>query len=176
MVNQTIDGEDYVIGSEPSNTVEQFYTSDNKEIKFLPSEIGATFPNLKEFRVWGCGLTAVRDFYLKNMGNVKFLDLGNNKITTIEPDAFRDLARVEHLFLNNNMIETLDEQLFATMFKLQLLFLGENKIRFMSPTTFRIPAGKLRWVDLRGNVCIDDDYNLRRVDQLEAQITANCTR
>lgn len=176
VVNQAIDSEHYVLESGLDTTVGQFYISENKKVKFLPANIGEKFPNLKEFRVWGCGLTVLRDFYFQNMTNVKYLDLGYNRISNIESSAFKDLVNLEHLFLNNNMIETLHENLFVTMVKLQLLFLADNKIKLLSPASFKIPRGKLGWVDLRDNTCINDDYVLRNFGQLEAQIKANCTQ
>lgn len=179
-VNQVIDSESYVLESKFNTSVERFQISNNREVEFLPKTIGDKLPNLKEFRVVKCGLTVVRDHYTKNMQNVKRLSFLGNKITTIEVEAFKDLVRVEDLSLSYNKLQTLDEKLFATMVSLQLLFVHDNRIKFLNPNTFKIFGNiVLESVDLRSNVCIDQtygSYSHDNLDQLQLDLTMNCTR
>lgn len=176
ITNQTIESENYVIGSPLNASVERFYISYNKEVKFMPRHIGKKFPNLKELRMTSCGLVVVRDYYFKNMANVQFLGVYDNNIESIKPDAFRYLISVKTLLLAKNKIETLDEKIFVTMVNLQELYVNHNRIKFLSPTTFNIPGGNLEKVYLEGNICIHRWYNSKIMDQLEPDLRANCTR
>lgn len=176
-VNENIDKEDYVLESTLNNSVKLFVISDNRNVKFLPRNIGKKFPNLLIFATRRCGLTVVRDHYFENMQNLEIMDLKRNKITSIASDAFKDLCSVQILNLEHNRIENLDENLFLTMVKLEFLELSSNKIKSLSPTTFKIPAGKLEKVRLKSNVCIDKWYGVTyHLNQLEADIKTNCTK
>lgn len=117
----------------------------------------------------------MRDYFFANMANLEFLYLGYNKITTIEPNAFKDLISLKRLHLGTNLIETLDGKLFATMVKLEKLNLSDNKIKVLVPTTFSIPEGKLWSVSLDNNVCIDGYFNLEVYKQLEALLKDKCS-
>lgn len=144
------------------------------DVKFLPRNIGEKFPNLKIFVTESSALTIVRNFYLKNMQNLEFLNLDNNKITKIESEAFSDLVKVHQLWLHDNLIETLDENIFATMVNLKNIDLHNNKINFLSPTTFRIPGGKFDYLDLSSNVCINRFYGSGS-SNLEHELRIKCS-
>lgn len=174
VINQTISSDAYVLGSQLDPAVEQFFISKNEEVKFLPRHIGDKFPNVKTFRVYKSGITVLREFYFKNMRKLQYLYLDDNQIATIEPSAFRDLISLKKLELARNMIQSLDEQLFVTMVNLDRLNLDNNKIKFLRPTTFNIPGGKLRSVDLESNVCIDGYYNSDSWKRLETTQRMNC--
>lgn len=182
IIEHDIDHEGYVLGSPLNSTVQRFKISDNEEVKFLPAQIGQKFPNLTDFWTEKCGLTIVRDFYFKNMGNLRLLGLNNNKILSVEPEAFRDLVNVEDLQLFGNKIVTLDEKLFVTMVELDYVTLTHNQIKFLSSTTFRIPGGKLKTVNLEENVCIDSLYSFNgwfmnnTLEKLESDILSDCKR
>lgn len=174
-VEQAIDHEDYVLGSDFSTAVEQFLIRNDEEVKFLPRYVGERFPNLKEFMAVNCGLTVVRSHYFKNMRNLLYLFLFQNKIVTIEPDAFNDLVSVNQLYIYRNLIETLDEKMFAFMVSLAGLHLDYNKIKHLSPETLVISGGKLRSINLNYNVCISKEFDLNNWDQLENDLRARCS-
>lgn len=176
LVNQAIDSEEYVLRSKLDSSVGQLEILDKSEVKFLPRQIGEKFPNLKIFAVKGCGLTVVRSHYLKALRNLRRLYLNKNKITTIEPNSFEDLINLEGLWLEDNLIETLDENILHTLVRLQWLNLEYNKIKFLSPTTFEIPGGKLTEVDLSENVCITGQYSSKNWYKLTNDISRSCTR
>lgn len=174
---QAIDNEDFALRSpEFSDSIRYFDTSFNKQVKFLPRNIGKKLPNLKAFWGQSCGLTIVRDFYFKNMRELDSLHLGGNQIKKIEPTAFDDLVSLTGLFLWHNQIEALDENIFIKLKKLEDISLSNNKIKFLSPSTFIIPGnGKLRAIDLQYNICITSQYlGVGSFIQLEADIKANC--
>lgn len=176
VANKAVDREGYMLGLELNTSVEAFEIKDNKEVKFLPRFIGEKFPKLKVLLVKSCGLTVLRNHVFKDMDNLQRLSLYDNKITTIESNAFKDLINVDWLNLYKNKIESLDEKLFATMVNLQTIYLNTNKIKFLSPTTFKIPGGRLVLVELESNVCINGYYYRDNFGQLEANIRAKCAR
>lgn len=171
-VNQTIDNEKYAFDLQPNSEIERFHVSDNGQSNYLPKHIGEHFPNLLELSAERCGLIIVRDFYFKDMKHVKFLNLRQNKIVTIEPESFKDLVSVEEFWLESNLIERLDEKLFAPMEKLIILDLSKNKINFLSPEMFNIQSGNLYAVYLKGNICYNGDF-FPNPSQLEPR--TNCT-
>lgn len=177
VVNQAIDSDAYDLGSEVNATVEQFYISNNRDVGDLPRQIGRRFPNLIGFRVKGCGLTIVRDFYFTDMKNLRVLCVMSNKIATIASGAFKDLISLERLFMSRNMIEAIHENIFASMVNLRELYLDSNKIKFLSSTAFKIPSGMLGYVDLRSNFCIDERYganSTKTLGNLDTDIKSNC--
>lgn len=175
VINQIIDSKAYVLGSVFVTTIERFDMSDNRKVKFLPGGIGGKFPNLKEFWAEKCGLTIVRDYSFTEMRNLRYLNLYDNKIAVIESGAFRNLISLKALWLDDNQIETLDDKLLASMVKLEQLYLMRNKIKFLSSAIFNIPGGKLIFVDLRYNTCINWNYDSSQREKLIADLMANCT-
>lgn len=175
-INQTIDNDAYVLGSPVNTSVEQVFINRNNGVKDLPRNIGDKFANLIEFWATRCQLTTVRNHYFMNMQKLKFLNLRENKITTIEPDAFKDLISIHRMNLQTNMIETLDENIFTAMVALEWLHLEQNKIKLLKPETFIIPGGKLSYVVLKENVCINKWYGWDNWGQLEPDLKANCTQ
>lgn len=175
-VNQTIDSDLYVLGSALDTTVEQFCMNGIKKLTEIPKNIGEKFPTLQEFFTTRCQLTTLRNYYFKNMRNVKFLNVRENKIATIEADAFKDLVNVHRLTLTTNLIETLDVNIFATMVKLEFLNLNENKIKVLKPETFVIPGGIMKVIDLERNDCISMWYASDRWVQMASDLKANCTQ
>lgn len=178
-VNQTIGSESYAVKTPVNASVQQFYIHDDRDVKFLPIGIGEKFPNLMEVRATSCGLVVVRNHYLKNMRNLKFLRMNDNKIAYIESGSFSELISLKRLWFRDNMIETLDKDLFILLTKLELVDFVNNKIKFLSSKTFKIPSMHLGLVDLRDNVCIDQIYGSElygrdNFHQLEPDIELRC--
>lgn len=173
-VYQKIDTENYALGSPLNTTVEKFYINENKEVKFLPIQVGEKFPKLLDFQATSCALTVIRNSYFKNMQNLIHLNLADNEITTIEAEAFKDLVNVTGVWLNYNKIESFDEKHFIAMVKLDELFLNRNKIKSLSPNSFTIPGGQLKRIHLESNVCINGVYTSSTIRQLQNDLKANC--
>lgn len=183
LVGKVIETEDYELGSPFNTTIDMLFFRGNTGTKYLPRKIIEKFPNLKKIIAGSLGLTVLRNHYFMHMKFLEVLYLGYNEINIIEPNAFKDLIRVNNLDMQSNMIESLDESLFARMVKLQTINLVRNKIKFLSPTTFKIPGGKLGFVFLKSNVCIDrlfefseNSVDFSEFNQLESDIKTNCTR
>lgn len=175
-IKQAIDSEDYILASPLNITIEEFNIDDNSKIKYLPRGIGIKLPNLKEFWAENCNLSVVRHYYFQNMRKLQNLNMYGNKIVLIESSAFKDLVSVETLNLAFNMIETFDEKLLTSLVNLQKIYLYNNKIKFLSPVAFKIPKnGKLQYVNLEENTCINSPYDLVDLGLLETDIRANCS-
>ena len=67
---------------------------------------------------------------------MKYLNLGDNAIKTIDKNSFKDLGELELLSLSKNQIEFLSEKVFAPIVKLNHLFLGQNPIEVLNPKIF----------------------------------------
>lgn len=176
VVSQMINSDDYELTSPVNNTVEQFYIRDKKEVEHMPRRIGEKLPNLKELQVAICRLEILRKHYFHKMPNLRVLTLSFNKIAAIESDAFKGLASVEKLYLQNNLIGALDESLFVTMINLEALFLNDNKIKFLSSTAFKIPGGKLHYLNLKRNFCKLKKYRTNGLHILEYDLSTRCKR
>lgn len=157
-INQAIDDEETVLGTEVDQAVVIFSSQYRKDVKFIPKRIGQKLPNLTSFFVNNCSLTIVRDYNFKDLTNLRVLDLTDNQIVTIESAAFKDQTELKYLNLMNNRIETLDVYIFKTMTELEAIDLRFNLIKVLSPQTFTIPGENLKDVYLAGNICIRKNY------------------
>lgn len=175
IVNQTIDSDNFVIGSPIDITIELFLIRNIKEVKFLPQRILAKLPNLKEYYVYDCGIDVLRRECFKNMKHLQYLYLAFNSISSIETFAFNDLVKVIELNLDHNLIETIDNKLFDKMINLKTIHLSNNKIKFLDQKIFMIPGGKIEQVFMGSNFCIDGDYDSKNSKQLEADLKSKCT-
>lgn len=172
---QTVDSEDYVLGSPVNKTVERFSIYQNKGLKFLPRSLGEKFPNLAEIHASFSGMKTVHDYYFKDMKNLEVLILSSNEITTVEANAFKDLVNLKWLSLNYNFINTIDKKILATMVNLIDLDLKGNKIKFLNPASFEVSGVKPFSVDLKENICINRLYLPKELASLEKDIKANCS-
>lgn len=173
-----VDKQEYVLGTPVDIDVKVFRIGNNQEVKYLPKFIGDKCPNLKKLEVFDANLRVVREFYCDDMQNLEELFLNHNKISVIEPGAFKHLFRTRKLHMDSNLIETFDEKLFTSMVELQELVLTNNRIRIFNPTTFKILGGKSLRVFLRRNACEDKDDGdpaELQLGNLEFFYTVNCT-
>lgn len=177
-ISEAVERDDYVLVSPSNIAFEFFYILNNKDVKFLPKDIGEKIPNLKEFWAKSCSLSVVRNFYFKNMRNLQYLVLNFNQIESIESDAFIDLIRLKSLWLHDNKIQTLDKNCFSSMVNVEAIYLDSNKIKFLDPETFKILGGKLSYVDLQKNECTGRIYrsDYFQLNQLEYDLKNICTK
>lgn len=174
VVKPRIDSDFFVIKSKSNATVLGFAIHNKPDAKFLPRNIGETFPKLEEVTAYNCSLSIIRNFYFENMRNVRYMDLSSNQIAVIEKGSFRDLFSVKYLYLGNNRIDTLDNDLLKAMVNLKDLDLAHNRINSLDPTTFMNSGGQLLEVNLLSNECINGSYDAVQFDRLETDIKTNC--
>ncbi|KAJ8984694.1 hypothetical protein NQ317_004953, partial [Molorchus minor] len=116
----------------------------------------------------GNNITAIYDSDFQDLGKLKYCkQLSDNKISTIERDAFQDLVNLERLRLNGNEIRHIPENSFSTTPNLFRLDLSHNVITVIGKKTLR-GVNSLENLQLDNNrlTCIDDNA-LRSMKDLE---------
>ena len=140
--HEIIDGENYKIfpNAEPypiplleSDSIQALSFVDNKNIKYLPVNIGESFPNIMIISASGNSIEKVSSENFKNMPQLKSLNLSGNRIKTLSSDTFENLDNLEELILENNEIETFEESFFITFKTLRRLRIKGNKVENLSP-------------------------------------------
>lgn len=105
--------------------------------------------------------------------SLKFLDLGNNKLESVDPKTFENLPQLTTVDLKNNEIRSLPENLFENNLLLEKVLLGANKIRQLSPKVFEnLP--NLSEVDLEENECVLGVYGPKSFRAMKIEIARNC--
>jgi Leucine-rich repeat (LRR) protein len=97
-------------------------------------------------------LQNIEDINLKNLNNLKFIDLSFNNLTIIRPETFESTKLLEYLDLSSNSIHDLSFSEYIDLKKLKYLNLERNKIAktneilldFFSLETFKIASNKLK--------------------------------
>jgi Leucine rich repeat len=72
----------------------------NKQVYYLPENVGEKFPNLLAHYASFCNVKEISKKHFKNLSKLKFLGLDHNQIETILSDTFEDLIELEILWLS----------------------------------------------------------------------------
>lgn len=110
-------------------------------------------PELDELKVSDGGLQSVKNYAFRYVRGLRFLDLSDSNIGTLEQDAFQEVG---HSLLELRMARGLGSmrqvpgEALRHLAFLTLLDLSHNRLRSMSPNSFR-PLQKLRTLLLRDN-------------------------
>lgn len=135
--------------------------------------------------------------FLDGIRSLRFLDLSNNKLGTLESTVFQDTPLLQELFLQGNELHTLHKDTLKGLTKLKLLILANNNLDELDgallhdtqnimeldlnsnyltylPQGFLMGLRGLRWVDLHNNRLEELDNDLfGDVDNLE-QLWLGC--
>jgi hypothetical protein len=132
------------------------------QIDFIPKQIFNDFPKLNGLQITGCkSLKTVNDNLLtKDFGAIQYLDLYENKIETIEANAFQHLTKLKWISLAKNQIRSLPQQIFKNNPELFLIFLYNDEINSIPPDFFK-NLRKLQFVSVTSNQCIDKDFGCK---------------
>ncbi len=65
-------------------------------------------------------------------GNIRRLDIDNNQLTALHPDAFSTITNIEFLYIQNNKLKTLDPHLFDGLMNMRRLWLQVTKFGYFS--------------------------------------------
>jgi Leucine-rich repeat (LRR) protein len=84
------------------NFIKAFDCSDNKNIQFLPENVGDRFPNLLYHNASNCNITNVSKKNFQGLFKLKVLDLSHNRIEKIPSNTFDDLDELEQLLLRKS--------------------------------------------------------------------------
>jgi hypothetical protein len=138
-------------------TIVQF--ENPSQINFLPKEILNDFPRLNGIMIWSCKtLATIRDnFFSEEFGAIQYLFLRNNKIATIEANAFQHLPKLKWISLSHNQLRSLPQQIFKNNPELISIWLHGNKINSITPDFFK-NLNKLQHVDFEANECANKEF------------------
>lgn len=125
------------------------------------------------------------------------LTLSFNKIRRLAEKLFENLENLSELSLQGNRIEELDEKIFARNYKLQLLYLNRNKLTYLPRDIFKnnrvletidLSKNNLKiiktefkafttvpHINLKGNVCIDKDFEETSLSLINESIKERCS-
>ncbi|OQR72714.1 hypothetical protein BIW11_03724 [Tropilaelaps mercedesae] len=107
----------------------------------------AHFPNLRRLYILRNRLTKLSRVKLTSLG---VLDVSDNQISDVDPDAFIDLLELTVLNLNGNILQRLSYEWFTPLRKLRHLNLARNRLTELNNLVF-MPLSQLRSVDLSHN-------------------------
>lgn len=106
--------------------------------------------NLIELTVQASSVKTLKSRFLYNCRDLDYLDLSNNMITDIAPDAFENLTKLTLLNLNYNQLKTLPKDTFHSLIQLKWLYLGSNQLEDLHKDAF-YNLTDMDWLDLREN-------------------------
>lgn len=84
----------------------------NKKISYLPVYVSEIFPDLLTYSAKRCGIKSILKKHFSGMWRLVELFLGGNQIEKVQSDTFEDLTLLERLDLGNNKIKSLNSKLF----------------------------------------------------------------
>lgn len=94
-----IDSADFLIKSLVDHTVGGFRASDNKKVKYLPMNLGETFPNLTVLDAGWCSIKVITKENFEGLAQLQVLSLSYNKIEKIDDDTFDHIPAVSIIAL-----------------------------------------------------------------------------
>jgi len=81
-------------------------------------------------------LTTLEPDTFNGLSNLEKLNLHNNQLTTLDADIFNGLGNLIDLYLHNSQLTTLDADIFNGLSNLEKLYLGNNQLTTLEPGTF----------------------------------------
>lgn len=125
--NQKIESSDFKFENRLENKRVKRVVLNDDTIKFLPQNIGESFPNIAELKAESSSLMSINSLDLKDMPQLKYLDLSNNELSSITLETFDSLPSLENLDLKRNNLN-----FFATpkIPQLKVLSLEGNEVIF----------------------------------------------
>jgi Leucine-rich repeat (LRR) protein len=135
-----------------------YFTSPVK-IEILPKQLLNDFPRLNGIVINDSDtFTTIKNgFFAKEFGAIQHLGLWNNKIETIEADAFQCLPKLKWIDLDSNQLHSLPHQIFKNNPELIAISLNRNKINSITPDFFK-NLNKLRYVSFYFNQCLHKNF------------------
>lgn len=110
----------------------------NVTVKYIPTNIGTKFPNLKALIIRSSELLSVNKESLKDLGNsLEFLFLAENNIASISADTLKYNSALKVIDFSNNPIRHIDPAFFTNFINMK----------------------SIRWISLEKTDCIDQNYS-----------------
>ncbi|XP_013419186.1 leucine-rich repeat neuronal protein 3 [Lingula anatina] len=73
---------------------------------------------------------------IRNLTSLRYLNLANNKLTSLSRDSFSGLHNLNKLFLSNNALQQIEPETLDELSSLRSLFLQENRLTSLNPQWF----------------------------------------
>jgi hypothetical protein len=139
--------------SEKSET-KTFRINESPKVEFIPLNILTEFPNLNALVIINCHFPTLKAGLFKpEFKKIEFLNLVENKIELIEPNAFQYLINLKWIGLHRNNLHTLPNQIFKNNPELIFISFWKNIINSIHPSAFD-GLNKLKKIELNENLCI----------------------
>lgn len=174
----TIEDDDFTVKLAKNSKVLALEIRNREGVKFLPTKLSSSFPELIAIHVCDCSVTSVKENHFKGLSELKVLSLAHNEIENISGDAFVDLVSLEDLGLNSNKIEILEKSTFSSLIALKELYLASNEIQTLHPHIFNSLVN-VEYIDLNGNKMVslqenifENLANLKKISAIANELTA----
>lgn len=132
-----VNEENFTIFSGTNSRIEGFKLTQQKGVKYLPTNLFSAFPGLVAISYWYNAVKSVNENHFKGLTKLRGLFLTNNEIEHMAEDSFTDLVSLEYLNLGGNKISSLQRNLFASQKNLKKLCLDRNLIQSLPSSIFR---------------------------------------
>ncbi|KAK2715467.1 toll-like receptor Tollo [Artemia franciscana] len=115
----------------------------------------SVFPNVKELQnlksldLGYNKISSLRDDALSNISSLETLSLAHNKLKFVTDDSFRDLKHLKVLDLSSNQIEYIETNSFSHIEDLQALRIDNNKLAEVGDILVR--SSKFEWLNISAN-------------------------
>ncbi|GAB1608359.1 leucine-rich repeat-containing G-protein coupled receptor 5-like, partial [Argonauta hians] len=126
-------------------TIIQF---DRAEIETLPADLCQKVATLQSLDVHSNKLTQMPN--LTGCGELRILNLYNNKITQLKENSFIGLSKLRDLIMGNNFIQEIPNGAFTGLERLENLDLVDNRIQDIAENAFK-PLNNLQDLNLGDN-------------------------
>lgn len=123
--NQPIEylGYKFRVSPEDGESTKALTFNDNKNMKYFPTNIAETFPNLVEMSAKNTYLSNLAGGVFKGLGSLKKLKITGNDLKVIESGTFEGLDSLEELDLSEGDVQFIEEGAFSGLKSLKTLYL-----------------------------------------------------
>lgn len=137
----------------------------------LPRTIFTSFKQLQRVDLSNSGIKSVLRRDIQPASELKTLDLSGNFIEQLtEPSVFANATNLFHLDLSNNRLRSLDAEAFNGLTKLEVLLLDSNQLDFLAPNIFAT-LPQLRTLQLHRNRIKSIQYQHVQDNKLLLELT-----
>lgn len=135
-------------------TIDIFYAFSDSSLEYLPSNMGAAFPNLCDLYANSCSIKMVSQENFKGLKWLLTLSLSRNQIESIDDDTFEYIPIVSSIYLGEK------SDYVCNLFRFKSFHRTDNnKIKRLDGRAFASLI-KLKAVDLKANKCINDSFHI----------------
>jgi Leucine-rich repeat (LRR) protein len=126
--NQTIKDKAAIIESGFIGSYKAFNIKNDKNVEFIPTNIGEKFPNIVALQIFNCSIRKIGSKHFNNLHKLIQLTFTKNEIAEVDDKPFEDQTKLEWLGLAENKITRLYGTTFSKLRNLKLLNLEGNQI------------------------------------------------